>query len=165
MFAVTFFKCNTFIPSLPYASLYVKSYNYNFINNNNFTRFYSTPNDRKYSKTHEWIKLVEKEGTIGITDFAQKSLGDVVFVDLPTIGKKVKVQSSVGAIESVKAASDIYSPIAGQVSEVNEKLSKDPSLINSSPYDQGWVTKVKADDLTELNLMDAGAFIVLHKTF
>jgi len=132
----------------------------NFYNNHTFARYYSnTPNDRKYAKTHEWIKVVGTEGTIGITDFAQKSLGDVVYVDLPSIGKPIKAHGSVGAIESVKAASDVYSPVAGKISGVNENLDQVPSLINLSPYDKGWVAKVKSDDINDLkNMMDAGAY-------
>ena len=99
--------------------------------------------ERRYTKTHEWITVDGKTATVGITDFAQSQLGDVVFLELPTPGRKLAVRESFGVVESVKAASDLYSPVAGRVAAVNEKLSAKPELINSDPYGDGWIMKVE----------------------
>ncbi len=99
--------------------------------------------DRHYTKTHEWVTVDGKEATVGITDFAQSQLGDVVFLELPSTGRKLAAQETFGVIESVKAASDLYSPVAGRVTEVNEKLSSKPELINSDPYGEGWILKLE----------------------
>ena len=104
--------------------------------------------DRRYTKTHEWITVDDKTATVGITDFAQSQLGDVVFLELPTVGRKVGVNESFGVIESVKAASDLYAPAAGRITAVNDKLSTKPELVNSDPYGEGWILKIElADDL------------------
>jgi glycine cleavage system H protein len=92
---------------------------------------------RKYTEDHEWVSLSGKIGTFGITDYAQKALGDVVYIEVPQVGDVVKKQDQIGAVESVKAASDIYSPLSGKVVEVNPALEGEPSLVNSSPYEQG----------------------------
>jgi len=113
----------------------------------------------KFSKDHEWIKIEGDIGTIGITNHAQEQLGDVVFVDLPEVGDKVEKDDTMGAVESVKAASDIYSPVTGEVTAVNDTLSDEPSLVNSAAESDGWMTKVKLSDVSELDdLMDAAAY-------
>jgi glycine cleavage system H protein len=111
----------------------------------------NTPTDLKYSSTHEWAKL-EDDGriTVGITDHAQSLLGDIVFVELPEIETEVGVGDEVGVIESVKAASDLYTPITGQIIEVNTALSDTPELINEDPYGAGWIYRVMPDDVEEL---------------
>ncbi len=101
--------------------------------------------DRKYTASHEWIVLEGDTATIGISDFAQAQLGDVVFLELPAKGAKLKPAESFGVIESVKAASDLYSPAAGTVLEVNEKLSQNPELVNSDPYGAGWLLKIQVE--------------------
>ncbi len=104
--------------------------------------------DRRYSKTHEWVAVDGKHATIGITDFAQSQLGDVVFLELPIAGRKVAAREAFGVVESVKAASDLYSPVAGRISAVNDKLASKPELINSDPYGEGWILKLElAGDL------------------
>ena len=104
--------------------------------------------DRRYSKTHEWVTVDGKHATIGITDFAQSQLGDVVFLELPIAGRKVAAREAFGVVESVKAASDLYSPVAGRISAVNDKLASKPELINSDPYGEGWILKLElAGDL------------------
>jgi len=104
--------------------------------------------DRRYSKTHEWVTLDGKHATIGITDFAQSQLGDVVFLELPSAGRKLAAREAFGVVESVKAASDLYSPVAGKISAVNDKLASKPELINSDPYGDGWILKLElAGDL------------------
>src|SRR4030088_5753 len=101
--------------------------------------------DRRYTKTHEWITIDGKTATVGITDFAQAQLGDVVFLELPTTGRKVPAQEGSGVIESVKAASDLYSPVEGKIIEVNDKLSSKPELVNSDPYGEGWILKLEVN--------------------
>lgn len=114
--------------------------------------------DRRYTKTHEWISVDGKTVTVGITDFAQAQLGDVVFLELPAVGRKLAARESFGVIESVKAASDLYSPVAGRISEVNEKLSAKPELVNSDPYGEGWILKLElAGDLPS-DLLDEAAY-------
>jgi glycine cleavage system H protein len=99
--------------------------------------------DRRYTKTHEWVTIDGKTATVGITDFAQAQLGDVVFLELPAAGRKVAAQEGFGVIESVKAASDLYSPVEGKIIEVNDKLSSKPELVNSDPYGEGWILKLE----------------------
>ncbi len=114
--------------------------------------------DRRYTKTHEWITVDGKTATVGITDFAQAQLGDVVFLELPHAGRKLDVRESFGVIESVKAASDLYSPVAGRIVAVNEKLSSQPELVNSDPYGEGWILKLElAGDLPS-DLMDEASY-------
>jgi glycine cleavage system H protein len=114
------------------------------------------PDDVKYTKDHEWIRVQGTTGTIGITEYAQGELGDVVFVDLPAIGKKVKQGESLGTIEAVKAVSDIYSPVAGEVIETNAVLQKSPETVNKEPYTNGWMIKLKIADPAEVNsLLDS----------
>jgi glycine cleavage system H protein len=99
--------------------------------------------DRRYTKTHEWITVDGKTVTVGITDFAQSQLGDVVFLELPSPGRKLALRESFGVVESVKAASDLYSPVAGKVTAVNDKLTAKPELVTSDPYGDGWILKVE----------------------
>ncbi len=117
------------------------------------------PGELKYTKEHEWVRLEENEVVIGITDHAQSQLGDITFVELPDAGKDVKQSDSLATVESVKAASDIYAPLSGKVTEVNSGLEDTPELINQSPYGDGWVCRVKVEDKAELNdLMDAAEY-------
>lgn len=118
------------------------------------------PEDLKYTETHEWVS-VEADGSvrIGISDHAQESLGDLVFVELPEVGDSVAQGDACAVVESVKAASDIYSPITGEVLAVNEALEDDPGLVNADPYGDGWLFQVSLDDPGELeNLLDAEAY-------
>jgi glycine cleavage system H protein len=110
----------------------------------------TVPQDLRYSKEHEWVRLDGDTATIGITHFAQEQLGDVVFVELPEKGAKIRQFSSLGVVESVKAASDIYSPLSGEVLERNVKVIEKPELVNSAPYQDGWMLKVKLADKGEL---------------
>ena len=113
--------------------------------------------ERRYSKTHEWVTVDGKTATVGITDFAQAQLGDVVFLELPSMGRKLAAQEGFGVVESVKAASDLYSPVEGRIIEVNDKLSSKPELINSDPYGEGWIMKLElAGDLPGDLLDDEG---------
>ncbi len=121
------------------------------------------PEDRRYSKEHEWA-LSQDDGSvlIGITDFAQDELGEVIYVDLPKPGDRVTQNARMGEIESVKAFSELYSPVSGEVTAVNGEISTAPELVNSSPYEQGWMLRVKPDDPAELdNLLDAAGYASL----
>lgn len=114
------------------------------------------PNNLKYAESHEWVLVEGDIATIGITDHAQAELSDVVFVDLPAAGNVIALGDNAAVVESVKAASDIYAPITGEVVEVNEELGNDPALINTDPYGSGWIYKVKLTDPAELDdLMSA----------
>ena len=115
-------------------------------------------NQRHYTKTHEWVSVDGKTVTIGITDFAQSQLGDVVFLELPSPGRKLAARESFGAGESVKAASDLYSPIAGRVTEVNDKLTAKPELINSDPYGEGWIMKLELTGDLPADLLDEAGY-------
>ena len=118
------------------------------------------PSELKYLDSHEWVR-VEGDGTVtvGISDHAQSALGDLVFVEVPAVGRKLKAGEAFAVVESVKAASDVYSPVSGEVVAVNEALSGAPELINQSPYNEGWLMKVKLSDDAELSkLMDATAY-------
>ena len=101
------------------------------------------PADLKYAKSHEWLRLEGDTGTVGITDHAQQELTDIVFVELPAVGRKVKAAEACAVVESVKTASDIYSPVSGEVLEINSALAKKPELVNSDPYGAGWFFKLK----------------------
>lgn len=113
----------------------------------------NTPLHLKFTHTHEWINPAEVEMVVGITEHAQQLLGDMVFVDLPDIGKEVKAGDEMGVVESVKAASDFYAPINGVVTAVNQKVNENPALVNSDPYGAGWLVKIKPhhpDDIKTL---------------
>jgi glycine cleavage system H protein len=121
------------------------------------------PSDLRYAKSHEWLKP-EADGTvtIGITDYAQNSLGDITFVQLPKVGAVLKAGETFGVIESVKAASDVYAPVAGTVVSVNPALDQAPETLNSSPYESGWLMKVKpANPADSAELLDAAAYATL----
>jgi glycine cleavage system H protein len=110
-----------------------------------------TPRELKYAKTHEWIKVEKKIGTVGVTDYAQEQLTDVVFVELPQVGKVVSKGEAVAVVESVKSVSDIYAPVSGEVIEVNKELENKPGLINEEPYKKGWIFKIKIGNPKELD--------------
>ncbi len=110
-----------------------------------------TPKEFKYMPSHEWARLEADVVTVGITDHAQQALGDVVYVETPEVGATVTANEEAGVVESVKAASDIFSPVSGEVIEVNEVLEDEPEIINREPYTDGWFFKVKASDLSELD--------------
>lgn len=114
--------------------------------------------DRRYSKTHEWVTVDGKEATIGITDFAQAQLGDVVFLELPSVGRRLAAREGFGVVESVKAASDLYSPVGGRITAVNEKLGSKPELINSDPYGEGWILKLELAGNLPDDLMDEAGY-------
>jgi glycine cleavage system H protein len=117
------------------------------------------PTDCRYTKEHEWIKLDGAMGTVGITDYAQHELGDVVFVELPKIGAKINAGQSIGTVESVKAVSEIYSPVSGEVAETNAVLGNEPEKINQDPHGAAWLIKIKLANPSEVNsLMDAAAY-------
>jgi glycine cleavage system H protein len=107
------------------------------------------PQDLLYSKEHEWAKLDGENATIGITDYAQESLGDIVYVELPKVGTEIEQFFNVGVIESVKAVSDLFTPLSGKVVEINEALDGDPAAVNREPYGAGWLFKLKLSDLEE----------------
>ena len=114
------------------------------------------PENILYSKDHEWIRVEENTGVVGITEYAQGELGDVVFVDLPQKGKQLKQGDTFGTIEAVKAVSDLYAPVSGEITEVNPALDKTPELVNKEPYGGGWMVKIKMKDKNELSqLFDA----------
>ncbi len=120
-----------------------------------------TPADLKYAETHEWLRQ-DGDGiiTIGITDYAQEALGDVVYVELPEVGDQLSAQDEAGAVESVKAASDIFAPVSGEVTAINEDLEDDPETINGSPYGDGWFYKMRMSDASELDsLLSAEQYI------
>jgi glycine cleavage system H protein len=119
----------------------------------------SYPDNLKYTKDHEWILIQDGAGTIGITDFAQKELGDVVFVDLPEVGRALTQGEEFGTIESVKAVSEVYSPVAGTFTAVNDALRDHPEQVNNDPYGKGWILKMKLSDPGQASsLMDAAAY-------
>lgn len=109
------------------------------------------PSDLKYSKEHEWVKVEGNIGIVGVTDFAQKQLTDIVFVELPEKGKKVEQNKHMAVIESVKSVSDVFSPVSGEIIEVNKKLMDNPDIINRDPYGEGWIVKIKITNKEELN--------------
>jgi glycine cleavage system H protein len=116
------------------------------------------PTKYRYTKEHEWIGVDDGIGTIGITDYAQNSLGDIVYVDAPKVGDEVKGNTTFGSVESVKAVSDLYSPVSGTVTEVNESLKTEPDKINAAPHET-WIIKVKLSDPAEFDkLLDAAAY-------
>lgn len=122
------------------------------------------PAGLKYTKEHEWIKVEGNIGTIGITAFAQDQLGDVVFVEVPAVGRVLKAHEQFGVVESVKTVSDLYSPVAGKVVAVNEALEGTPELVNSSPYGDGWMIKIELANPADVDaLLDAAAYEAFTK--
>lgn len=114
--------------------------------------------DLRYADSHEWVKLDGDTATVGITDYAQHALGNIVYVDMPEVGDEVNAGEEFGAVESVKAASDLISPVSGEVIEINEALEDEPELVNQDPY-ANWIMKVKVSDPSEINnLLDAAAY-------
>jgi glycine cleavage system H protein len=117
------------------------------------------PSDYRYTKEHEWIKVTGSTGTIGITDYAQHELGDVVFVELPTVGTKITTGQVFGSVESVKAVSEIFAPVSGEVTEANGALSDTPETLNTDPHGAAWLIKIKLANPSEVSgLMDAAAY-------
>lgn len=117
------------------------------------------PANLKYTKEHEWISLDGDIATIGITDFAQKELGDIVFVEVETVGQQLGAQEVFGTVEAVKTVSDLYLPVAGTVLELNADLAAEPEAVNSDPYGNGWMVKVKVDNVADVEaLLDADAY-------
>jgi glycine cleavage system H protein len=114
------------------------------------------PDDLKYTRSHEWAKIEENVVTVGITDYAQESLGDIVHIELPEENRELAKDEVFGVVESVKAVSDLYSPVSGEVIEVNEALVDSPEVVNDDPFNEAWMIKIRVDDASELNnLMDA----------
>lgn len=120
------------------------------------------PEDLLYSKEHEWVRLEGDVATIGVTDYAQGELGDIVFVEVDTIGDTVATEEVFGTIEAVKTVSDMFAPLAGEVIEFNERLEDDPELINTDPYNEGWIVKFKVSDVAEVEgLLSAADYAAL----
>jgi glycine cleavage system H protein len=125
-----------------------------------------TPDDRKYTKEHEWVKVEGKTGTVGITHFAQGELGDIVFLDLPRVGSKAERMKPFGSVEAVKTVSDLYAPVTGTIVAVNEALVSAPDLVNKDPYGKGWMVQIEMADSAEqgslLSAADYKTLIGLH---
>lgn len=121
---------------------------------------YNTPTDLRYAKTHEWVRIDGDEVVVGISDYAQHALGDVVFAELPEVGRTLTAGEPFGVVESVKAASDVYAPVGGEVTAINEALLDAPETLNTDPYDSGWMLKLKPSNLEaeRANLLDAAAY-------
>ena len=116
----------------------------------------NTPEELRYTKEHEWTRAEADVATIGITDFAQSQLGDIVFVELPEIGDAIQAGGSFGVVESIKSVSDLYSPVSGEVTEINSSLTDEPEKLNADPYGDAWLIKIKMSDTSELDgLMNA----------
>ncbi|WP_339282576.1 glycine cleavage system protein GcvH [Oceanobacillus sp. FSL K6-3682] len=119
----------------------------------------SLPEDYLYSKEHEWVKKEDGKVRIGITDFAQDELGDIVFVELPEVGDSLELDEPFGSVESVKTVSELYAPVSGKVVEVNEELEDSPELVNESPYERAWMIVIEVEDDNDLSeLLDAEAY-------
>jgi glycine cleavage system H protein len=117
------------------------------------------PTDLKYAKTHEWLRLKGESGTVGISDHAQHELTDVVFVEVPAVGRKVKAGEACAVVESVKTASDIYAPVSGEITAANADLAKNPELVNNDPYGKGWLFEIKPSEASEAgNLLSADVY-------
>ncbi|MEJ7624590.1 MAG: glycine cleavage system protein GcvH [Pyrinomonadaceae bacterium] len=111
------------------------------------------PENLRYSKDHEWIEVAEDVATVGITDYAQHSLGDVVYIDMPRVGDKLTAHEAFGSVESVKAVSEVFMPVSGEITEVNDGLNDTPEAVNNDPYSGGWMIKVKMDNPGEADAM------------
>jgi len=117
------------------------------------------PKELKYTKDHEWVKIIDNIATVGVTDFAQSELGEIVYVELELINVSIEIGDVFGSVEAVKTVSDLYMPISGKIIELNEKLEDDPELVNTDPYGEGWMIKIEISDKEELKpLMDAAAY-------
>jgi len=120
---------------------------------------FETPDDLRYQESHEWVRVDDGTATVGITDFAQDELGDIVFVELPEVGDEIAGGDAFGVIESIKAVSDLYAPVSGEVLDRNETLFDEPELVNESPFDEGWMLELALADESELeDLLDAGEY-------
>lgn len=120
------------------------------------------PEDLKYTREHEWVLIEEGAGTVGITDYAQSELGDIVFVELPQVGTRIEKDGPAGTIEAVKTVADLYAPVTGEVIEVNQRLEETPEKVNAEPYGEGWIFKVAVEDAEELDsLLDAAEYAKL----
>lgn len=116
------------------------------------------PSDVKYTKEHEWVKLVDgNTALVGITDFAQKELGDIVYVDIPAVGKALNADEVFGTVEAVKTVSDLFLPVAGTVLEINDKLEKQPELVNTDPYGDGWMVKISVSNAADIDALMSAA--------
>ena len=123
-----------------------------------------TPSDRRYTETHEWIKIEDGVAVVGITDYAQEALGDITFVDLPDVDQELEQDQECAVIESVKAASDIYAPLTGKISEINDALDGNPETVNEDPYGEGWLFKITAFDMDQFNdLLDAADYEAMNE--
>lgn len=111
----------------------------------------STPSELKYTKDHEWVKIEGNTATIGITDFAQSELGDIVFIEVETVGEDLDKEEVFGTVEAVKTVSDLYMPVTGKIAAFNDKLEDDPELVNTDPYGDGWMIKIELSDVSELS--------------
>jgi len=116
------------------------------------------PSNLKYSQTDEWVRVEGDTATVGISDYAQHELGEIVYLELPEVGRQVSAGTAFGVVESVKAVSDLNSPVTGEVIEINAPLTDDPSVINDSPYEDGWIIRVKLDAASASDLLDAAAY-------
>jgi glycine cleavage system H protein len=122
----------------------------------------SVPTDLRYTKDHEWVRVDGDSATVGITAYAADQLGDIVFVELPEVGRAVEQFAAFGVVESVKAVSDLFAPVSGEVTEANPALAASPELVNSSPYQDGWMVRVRISDATQLDeLLDPDAYDAL----
>lgn len=122
----------------------------------------SIPKEYRYSEEHEWVKVEGNKVIVGITDFAQHELGDIVFVELPEVGTELKANEPFGSVESVKTVSELYAPVSGKVLEINEELSDSPELVNESPYEKAWMVVLEISDASELeNLLSAEKYEAL----
>ena len=111
------------------------------------------PEDLKYTRDHEWVRVEGEEATVGITDFAQGELGDIVYVEVETIGESLDKEAVFGTVEAVKTVSDLFLPLAGEITAFNEELEDTPELVNDNPYDQGWIIKMKISDLSQVETL------------
>ncbi len=117
------------------------------------------PENLKYTKEHEWVKLEGKTGTVGITDYAQGELGDIIYIDVTTVGQEVKQGDSFGTIEAVKTVSDMYAPVSGKIIEFNSAVNDNPAIVNQDPYGDGWLVKIELSNEDEMNgLLSAGDY-------
>jgi len=114
------------------------------------------PDDMKYTNDHEWIKIDSDLAIVGITDFAQSELGDIIFVEFPNVGEHVNQKDTIGTLEAVKTVADIYSPLSGEIVEINEELESNPELINEAPYNNGWILKIKINNKDEIKSLLSG---------
>ena len=120
------------------------------------------PSELKYSKEHEWLKVEGDTATIGITEFAQKELGDIIYVDIETLGEEIEQNGIFGSVEAVKTVSDLFMPISGEIIEINALLADQPELVNSAPYGDGWMVKIKITDASQVeSLLDSEAYQAL----